>query len=325
VVRGAPAGGPVELTLNGNPIEKGAADAAGDVKIPLNLSAHINKTQTEAQVTVDFCGDMRRVHVFERGQLLPPPAPGCERREITGLFFVRRVSSIVVNLAGANPTVLLIQGSYSLQPPGPGTLWATPRQGLVLFGGIGLSSFRDAFVIACGNVSPCSGDDSPLSYTAGASYWISPYIAAEGSYFRPEKMTFTGNGDGFRFTGTLDAEVFTIAGKIGIPFRSVRVYGKAGGTYHRATAGTSETIDEKTITVDGVQQTIPGGTQALELKTAGWGWLFGGGVEVWVFRSVGLYGEVSRLTLKGGERGGGEGKFDEGVTALMGGVRLRFW
>jgi hypothetical protein len=326
VVRGAPAAAPIEVTLNGNPIEKGVADAAGDVKIPLNLSAHINKTQTDAHVTVDFCGDMRRVHVFERGQQLAPPASGCERREIAGLFLMRRVSSIVVNVAGPNPSVLLIQGSYSLQPPGPGTLWATPpKRGLVLFGATGISTFRDALVIACGQVSPCDGDDSPLSFTAGASYWISPYLAAEGSYFRPKKMTFTGTGDTFHFDGTLDTEVFTIAGKIGIPFGAVRVYGKAGTNYHRAVAGTSETIDEKTITVDGVARTIPGGTQALELKTAGWGWLFGGGAEVWVLRSVGVYGEFSRLTLKGNARGGGEGKFDEGVTALTVGLRLRFW
>ena len=51
--------------------------------------------------------------------------------------------------------------------------------------------------------------------------------------------------------------------------------------YHWTENTGTETIDDLTITVDNVQQTIPGGTQASLLQTEGWGWLFGGGGEVW--------------------------------------------
>jgi hypothetical protein len=325
VVRGAPAGSTIELVLNSVPAGKAVPDAAGDAKIPFNLSTLINKPQADLNVAVDVCGDMRRVLLFERGQQPAPPVSPCERRDITGLFLVRRETNLVVSLADPNPSVLLIQGSYSLQPPGPGTLWASPPTGLVLFGGIGWSKFSNALVVACGTVSPCEGDESPMTYTGGATFWISPYLAAEGSYFRPKKLSFTGTGDTFRFTGTFDADIVTIVGKIGLPFRTVRVYGMAGTNYTHAVSGTSETINEKTITVDGVTQTIPGGTQALELKTSGWSWLFGGGAELWVFRSVGVYGEFSRMGLKGSARDNVEGTIDDAATTLMVGVRLRIW
>jgi hypothetical protein len=326
VVRNAPPASTVELVLNSKTIGSAAADSAGDVKIPVNLSTHIGKTETEAQLAVDVCGDMRRVQVFERGLQPPPPGDGCDRRDVTGLFFVRRVSTLVVNLSGPNPAVLLIQGSYSLLPPGPGTLWSTPPTGLVLSGGIGLSKFRDVLSVNCGDgtgLTQCAGDESPIAYTAGATYWISPFLGVEGSYVRPKKVTFTGSGDAFRFNGSLDAELVTISGKIGAPVGPVRIYGMVGTNYHRATASTSETIDDKTITIDGVAQTITGGTQAFELKTAGWGWQFGGGMEVWVIRSLGVYAEFSRASLKGSASDNKEGTLDEGLTALMVGARLR--
>ena len=323
IVRNAPPGSTVELVLNSKPIGTAAADSAGDVKLPVNLSTHIGKAEAEAQVAVDVCGETRRVQLFERGQTPPPPVDGCERRDVTGLFSVRRVSSIVVNLSTVNPTVLLIQGSYSLQPPGPGTLWASPRTGLVLFGGAGLSIFRDASAVACGDLAQCSGDDSPIAYTVGADYWISPFLAVEGGYVRPKKITLDGSGEGFRFTGTLDTELVTIAGKVGGPIGPVRLYGKIGTNYHRAVSGTSQTINDKTITIDGVSQTITGGTQTLELKTAGWGWLFGGGMEIWVIRSVGIYAEFNRVALKGSASDDIEGTLDEGLTTLVAGVRLR--
>ena len=44
---------------------------------------------------------------------------------------------------------------------------------------------------------------------------------------------------------------------------------------------------------------VKNGQQTIELKTGGWGWQFGGGLEVWVKAQIGIFGEVSRSHLKG--------------------------
>jgi hypothetical protein len=200
--------------------------------------------------------------------------------------------------------------------------------GLVLFGGGALTRFRDASALACGDISNCSGDDAGLGYTAGLAYWISPFVAVEGSYLRPAKSEAngagqTGIGQNYRFNSFLDAHVVTFGGKIGGPIGSVRLYGQAGGTYHRATFGTAQSFDEVTVVIDGVSRTIEAGTQNFELKTGGWGWVMGGGAEVWLTRSFGFYGEFGRAWLKGSALDDeDEGTMDDAVTTILFGVRI---
>ena len=86
---------------------------------------------------------------------------------------------------------------------------------------------------------------------------------------------------------------------------------------------TRQTIDPRTITVDDVEETVEGGTQELELATAGVGWLVGGGLEAWVSRSVAIYGDVSYSRLKGGARDDGEGEMDDKMTSVRVGLRIR--
>jgi hypothetical protein len=262
--------------------------------------------------------------VIERGSAAAPPAGGCDRREISGLFLVRRVSTLVVNVAGANPTMLLVQGSYSLAPEGPGKVWHPAASGLVLSGGGGLGKLRDAVAVACGDVSPCSGDTSWGALTAGVAYWFLPFVAAEVSYVKPPQLTTEGSGTTFRFTTDLDVHVVTIGGKVGAPIGPVRIYGQAGVNRHQGISGTTQTIDDVTVTVDGVPQTVTGGTQTFELKTAGWGWQFGGGLEAWMSRRFGIYAEAGRMTIKGSAVEDGEGELDDGLTTVFVGGRFRF-
>jgi hypothetical protein len=320
LVRNAPPDSTLELVLNTDPIGTAKADARGIATLPVDLSANLKKTETDAQVFVDVCADSRRVLIVERAVSIPLPEPGCTRRDMGGIFVVRQISTLVVDFAQASPTLMLRQGRVSLEPA---RVWGAPS-GLVIFGGGGFTDMGNSTLQACGsNPTDCTGDDFGTGFTAGASFWIGPYIAAEGSYVRPAKATAEGSGTGFRFDSEFDSEMITVAGKVGAPIRSVRIYGKIGANYHRATFRTTQQVDEATITVDGVEQTIPGGNQVYWVKTAGWGWLFGGGVEVWVAPSFGIYGEVGRAALKGIALDEEDGATDERVTTMFVGARIR--
>jgi hypothetical protein len=330
IVRGVASGTAVELGLNSTTLGSTTADANGDATLPLDLSATLKKTETDILIHVDVCDKMRRVLLVERASQPPPPGTGCERSDVAGVFLVRRVTTLVVNLGTPNPTVLLVQGRYSLSPQGPGRFWGGPPTGLVLFGGGSLTNFSNATAVACGSANPCSGDDAGFGYTAGLAYWFSPFVAAEASYLKPAKTDASGSGQtsagqNFRFNSSLDAHVVSIVGKIGGPIGSVRLYGQVGGTYHRAMLGTSQSFDELTATIGGASVTLEGGTQNFELETGGWGWVFGGGMEAWLTRAFGLYGEFGRATLKGNALDDEtEGTLDDAVTTVSFGARIHF-
>lgn len=321
VVRGALPGSTFEFVLNGTTIGSAAADAAGDATVAVNQATNVGKPEMDAHIYVDLCDKLRRVLVVDRILQPPPESAGCIRTQLVGVFLVRPISTLVVNVAGPNPTVLLRQGSFSLRPPRVRT-WSPPT-GLVLFGGGGLAKFRDAAALACGDVGECAGGDFGGTYTVGADFWITRYLAAEASYLKPAKANVDGSQNNFRFKSFLDAHVVTAAAKVGIPAGRVRLYGQGGANYHRATSGTTQTIDDVTVTIDGVAQTIKGGTQTYGLRTAGWGWQFGGGVEVWLTSALALHGEAGRVALKGAARDDAEGTMDDGLTFILIGGRVR--
>jgi hypothetical protein len=319
LVRNAPPDSSLEVVLNTTPIGTATADARGIATLPVSLSKNLNKTETDAQIFVDVCANVRRVLVAERALSIPAPEAGCTRRDMGGIFVVREVSTLVVDFAGPSPTLMLRQGRVSLEP----ARVFGPPSGLVIFGGGGFTSLSNETSAACGTLAECARDDFGSAFTAGASFWFGQYIAAEGSYVKPSKGTADGSGTGFRFESIFDSEMFTAAGKIGAPVRAVRIYGKVGANYHRATLRTTQTVEDVTITVDGVEQTIRGGNQVYWVKTAGWGWLFGGGLEVWVAPAFGIYGDVSRAALKGSAIDDEEGLTDERVTTMFVGARIR--
>jgi hypothetical protein len=316
-IRNAPPGSAVDVVLNTATAATGTADASGVSTLTASMKDAIGKAEIDANVFVDLCESKRRVLIVEIGAPTVPPDAGCERRQISGLYWVRPINTVVVNLAGSHPTLLLIKGSYGVPVPGPdGTdavaaqgrqSWRPSPTGLVLSGGAGLSSFRDASAIACGSVQPCTGDDSGLAYTAGVTYWIARFLGVEGTYVKPKNMTASG-GDTFKFDSTLDADVWTLAGIAGAPIGPVRLYGKAGVNYHQATSTTNETINSA--------------TQTFAFRTKGFGWVFGGGGEGWITSRVAIFGELSLAKLRGDAEGGGEARIDDRVRLLLGGVRI---
>lgn len=327
IVTNAPPGSTVELVLNAATIGSATADRTGNATLAVNLG----KAETDAHISVDVCKDLRRVLLMEQGQQPPPAGGGCDRREIAGLFLVRRVTTLVVSLAGPSPTLWLRQGpapaEWLIQQEEservrPARTWRPSPTGLVLFGGGGLVKIGQAVAVACGDLEQCAGNDVKGVYAAGAAYWINRYVAAEASYVKPATVTMNGGADTFRFNSAFEAHILTVTGKVGVPIGPVRVYGQVGMNYHRALFTTTQTNDDVTVTIDDVEQTIKGGTQTFELRTGGWGWVFGGGAEAWVTRRLAIYAEAGRARLKGSTLDDGEGGIDDRATFVLVGARV---
>lgn len=324
VVRGAPAGSAVEVSLNAKTVGSTTADERGDAVVPASLTEHVGEPEAGLSVFVDVCEKLHRVVLVERGVPPPAQAAGCERRDVIGLFLVRQASNVVVHVDRPVPRVLLIQGRYNLDDPGTSPLWPPAPTGLAPFVGGGFRLFRDARLTACGNVSDCQGGEAGGTYAAGVTYWLSRYLGAEGAFVKPAEAAVEGTGDAFRFNSALDARLVTVAGLVGVPINAVRIYGKVGANHHWATFTTTQTTEDRPITVDGVPATMPGGTQTFELETTGWGWMFGAGLEVWVSRRVNIYAEFGRHWVKG-SAADADGTMDEALTSIMAGLKVRLF
>ena len=91
MVRHVPAGETVEVFLNATKVATAVVEASGDTSLPLNLrDNNATKTELEANIFIDVCDKVRRVIVVERGQPAATQEPGCDRREISGLYVVSR-------------------------------------------------------------------------------------------------------------------------------------------------------------------------------------------------------------------------------------------
>lgn len=311
LVRNAPPGVNVEVLLNDAVVGTGTTSPTGEASIDLKMP---EPGEMDANVYVDVCEKTRRVLVVDRNKRPPLPSTGCDRREVSGVFQVRRVNTLVVDVSGLQPTMLLVKGTYKPPKPvvegeeGASTPMRPSPTGLTLFGGGGLGKFRDAFSNACGNVQNCSGHDGGFGYSFGSTVWLKRWLGAEGAYVKPRQVSAKG-GDSFSFNSTFDVDVFTVAGKIAIPAGPVRVYGVGGAAYHQSTLNLTETIDTL--------------TQTFTQKTHGWGPLFGAGIEVWATPKVALYGELSMTRLKGKAEDKGEGLVDDRLRFLAFGARIR--
>jgi hypothetical protein len=326
IVQSAPPGSTIELTMNGGQPVSATADTDGDATllVPAATSDRL------VQMRVDTCGNVVRILLVERGVPPSAPGPGCNRSEIGSVFEMRPVTTFVVDIDGPNASVHLRQG-----PPPIGWLrrglvqsrrsrpWGTPTRGLVLSAGAGVSSFGNAVDVACGDAQACRGSSYSGAISLGIDYWITRFFAAGVGYVAPGDVTAAGSGAAFNFDSRLETRLLTVAGKGGVPLGPARLYGFAGANRHQATSTTTETIADATVVVDGVTQTLKGGTQTVAQKTQGWAWLVGGGVEGWLTRRVAIYGEFTRAKIKGAPIAGGEGGIDDQATVIVGGARLR--
>jgi hypothetical protein len=323
-VRNGVAGSAVEVILNNTPPITGTIDSAGEARIPVEIKSIVGKDEMDAYLYVDACPKLTRILILGVGHL-PPSEGTCRRSSITGLFWVRTVNTVVVNLAGQPPSLLLIVGKYT--PPPPGTedaprSWTPAPTGIVAFGGGLYGRFSEFSTLQCGDVAACEPNDDGFGFHGGGAFWVTPFLAAEAAYVELPSATATGAGTNFQFDSDLDANLVTVAGLVGAQGGPMRFYGKVGAVFHRATTTITQTNDPVTVTIDDVPVTIPGGTQTFETTTEGWGWLFGGGAEAWFNRRVGLYGELDFARLQGNPTRGGEGELDDRVMMVFFGLRV---
>ena len=308
VVRGAVPGEAVEVLVNGGPPTAGTIGPDGMATVTITLPANpAGRAEMDARLTVDACGSMRRVHIVERTQLAPAASEGCTRSEVSGVYWIRQRSTIVIDIAGAIPSVLLRQGEWNPNAPVARTV---PR-GLVAFGGGGISGMSEAAAIACGNVGDCGDDGYVGAYNLGATFWFTRWLGVEGSYLRPSRSVVEGTGFGYTFSSAFDADIVNAVLKIGVPVGPVRIFGQGGGTYHDGNTKMTQTIGEA--------------TQVVDTRTDGWSYTYGGGLEAWINDRFALYGEAGQTKIKGQERLAGEIEIDDKLTHFLFGVRFRIF
>ena len=330
VVKNAPPGSTIELVWNTVTTATVKASAEGEARLAVTATVRGADTENDSRVVVDTCGTSRRVSLVESRQQPEPAAAGCVRAEVPGLYVLRRVTTLLLDVGGAEPTVWLRQGPIPLEwlRPGPDVpsshrARSTAPTGLVAFGGGGIAKLSDVVVLACGNVDDCSGKDWRVTFGVGGDVWITQYLGAEVSYLKPANVAVNGKGDTYRFSSSLETDIVSFAAKAGVPINQARIYGKVGLDYHRAIFSTTQSVDDTTLTIDEVEQTIPGGTQTFETWAKGWGWMFGGGLEVWVSPSVAIYGEFQWTKLKGSATDAEKYPLANSVTSALFGVRVR--
>src|SRR5918993_1152066 len=310
MVRGAVPGETIEVLVNGAAAGTGTIDGTGvgtaTFAVPTGDTA---RPEMNARLFLDTCGKVRRVHVVEQNRLPPDAQDGCSRSDIGGIYWVRQRSTIVINVANAIPVVLLRQGSYKPNASGPRRPAPT---GVVIFGGGGLTQFPDLFVLRCGTVPDCSGDDTSGAFTAGVTFWPVRWLGFEGSYLKPSKLAGAGTTAPFTFTETVEIHnLVNLVAKVALPLGPVRIYGQGGGNWHESTSTSVQTLGAESTT--------------FSLDTEGWGWTFGGGLEAWVAPRFALYGEANIAQLNGDDRNNSSSGFDNRMRSYLFGARFKIF
>ena len=316
IVRNAAPSAPIEVVLDADTVATATADSTGMATLTTDAIARLRRDEAGIHVSVDTCGQQRRVLLVEAG--VPPPAQAaCARATVRDLFSLQRGTTLLVDVGGPSPVVWIRQGPMPIEWLGdrdaaeqPRT-WAPPPVGLILSGGLGGASFGDAVTRACGDASTCSGSGLRPNAAAGVSFWIAPWLALDLGVMRPRQLTATGSGTAFSFDSAVDARIVTVAGKAGGQTGPVRIYAIGGANHLSAAATTVQTVTSSAI-----------GAETFGFKADGWSWLAGGGLEFWPVPRVGVYVEGNVLSLKGNAIDNTEGSIDDRLVYVTTGLRV---
>lgn len=322
-VRGATAGSAVEVAF-GTMVGKGTVDQNGDATVVLTGSPAATE-EVAAAIYTDNCGTTIRLVLAGRTAEPPAAGAGCQRRSVPGYFVMRRETSVVVDLTPSIPIVRIRQGRVpgAWLEDGPISTGTTAPRGLIVFGGGGLGTMAETLELLCGNTSPCARENTKLNIVAGASYWLTPWLGAEGSFVRASGFSVSGEGDNYEMVASAKPRVLTVAAVGAFPLKAARFYARAGGAYHHAQVKTSQATFARVIPTEGGAVTYPASTQDFVYETVGWGRLFGIGAEAWVSDMAGLFVDVNWMRIEG-ENGstGGERIMKDNLRTLLVGVRI---
>jgi hypothetical protein len=325
IVRHTTPGATVELVLDATQVGTAKADIEGTATV---VATNKMDVPLDVNVWVDTCDDAHRVILARPGAKLIAAA-ACRRTQIPGLYLVQRITSIVIDLRVTS--LLLRQGRAPdgwLHDPRPAVAKASaeplpPLTGLTLFGAAGRSATLNFESQSCGDVTSCSGN-GPIPYSGGIGWWFNDFVGAEARYSYLAKQTAEASDDAFQFTTTREGGVLAFTGRAGLRTGRFRPFGRAGIGLHRATLTTTQTLNDTTVVINDVEQTAPGGTQILQMRTRGWAPVYGGGVEVWLSPLIGIYGEVQRIGVKGTDDRGSGIKIEDAVITAQVGLAIRF-
>jgi hypothetical protein len=314
IVRSAPPGSTIEVSLDGGRAVTATADASGDATLTIASTA----PERSVHFHVDSCSTGVRVLIVSRGLQPAAAEAGCTRADVGSVFVMRPITTFVIDVNGADTVLHVSQGPPPVEwtwrgsgpPRGPGVSWVEPGRGISLSAGAGFSSFSNAADQFCGTATTCQKHDLGVAATLGADVWVTHAFAAHVSYLRPADVTATGSGDGYKFDSRLTARLFTVGGKAGVTAGPARIYALGGLNRHQSTSTTT--------------QTVGGVTQSFGQQSQGWSWMLGGGVEGWMEKWVGVYADVIVPKIKGKPTGGGEGGIDDRAFFMLFGVRFRF-
>lgn len=293
IVKDAPAGGEVEVVVNNKVVVSDKANGNGRATLVVPGST----ADLDGLIAIDSCGTKRRILITQPSVALTAADGACVRRDIPGLFLIRSVSTIVFTVEGANPRLLLRQGPFN--PDAPPKTWAAVPSGLMVYGGTGFGALGQFGLQQCGSVADCQADGSGFSLSAGAEFWIGRFAAVEVSFLRPSSGTTEGAGTGFTFNSELKANVLAFGAKAGVPVGPVRLYARGGLNRTESLSHMSQTIAERSYTINEVAVTVPSGTLATDNETKGYGWYVGAGLELWLNRHVAPFLQLDYQKLKG--------------------------
>jgi hypothetical protein len=345
VVRHVPAKAAVQIIVGDAAPVAAVQDADGNFRATIN-AIPAGSTEISAQVFVDTCEASVRIVLTNVGAEASQPTAGvnCLRRQpISGTYVVRSRTSLVVDLSGETPKLLTSQGpapnlwlhdaavesrpagatpatGEPAAPAAPATNYAPT--GLIVFGTGNISNYRTYGQSDCTSTAAasCTIKNTVWAGSVGLEYWVSPYIGAFGSLSKERPATTSGDGGTYRFSSELDTD-FATAGLEGrLPAGRVTIFGTVGATHHRATWTTVNTVDDSTVTVNGVAQTLSGGTETWIVKTQGWHLAFGGGADIWVTKRLGIRGGIDYAIFQGNDLGGSQAKIDDSMLSAKFGV-----
>lgn len=333
IVRHVPAKAAVQVIVG----EAAPVDAAqgtdGNFRATIN-AIPAGATEISVLAFVDKCEASVRIVMAPTEAYFPAPGANCTRQQVAGIYVVRPRTTLVFNLAGQSPTLLTSQGPAPSQwlrdavvSQTPGATAESPAvnyrpTGLMLYGTGNLSHYGNFGDADCGTTTgtQCTVHGTVPAVTAGAEYWLTPYLGAFGSYSKEGDATTSGSGTNFSFSSQLDTDFATVGGEALLPVRRVTFFATVGATHHRATWTTTNTIGDTTVTVDGVAQTFSGGTETFIVKTQGWNLAVGGGANFWMTDRLGIRVGLDYSIFKGNDLGTSAAKIDDTMLSLKFGV-----
>jgi hypothetical protein len=319
IVRNAAPSAPIELRLNDDAVATATADSTGTATLSTDVSARLRKDETSVHVSVDDCGQQRRILLVEAGVSVPPPG-ACSRVTVRDLFSARRVTTFVIDVGGTRPVVWIRQGPAPADWLGDREAreertrtWTPAPVGLIVSGGVGGAGISDFEAKACGDAPTCSASNVRPVVAASLAFWLKPWLGVDIGVLHPGRFSTSGSGTSFTFNSTLETRIVTIDGRVGGQFGPARIYGIGGVDQLSAAMTTTQTVTSGAV-----------GGQTFGFKAEGWSWMAGAGVETWIVPRVGLFAEGVLLSLNGSPIDNGQGSIEDKVLYVVAGARVAF-